>query len=54
MLAEYSVVFGYSECLAGAGAARCAPTPYFASISKDSSPYRGGEIVGLRKKCLAD
>ena len=34
ILAEYSVVFGYSACLAGVGAARCAPTPYFASISK--------------------
>ncbi len=34
ILAEYSVVFGRSECLAGAGAARCAPTPYFASISR--------------------
>ncbi len=32
--AEYSVVFGHSECLAGAGAARCAPTLYFANINK--------------------
>ena len=31
--AEYSVVFGHSECLAGAGAARCAPTLYFANIN---------------------
>ena len=32
--AEYSVVFGHSKCLARAGAARCAPTLYFANINK--------------------
>ena len=32
--AEYSVVFGHSKCLARAGAARCAPTLYFANINR--------------------
>ena len=40
ILAEYSVVFGYSECLAGAGAARCAPTLYFANINKSTREPR--------------
>ena len=34
--AEYSVVFGHSKCLARAGAARCAPTLYFANINRMS------------------
>ena len=40
--AEYSVVFGHSECLAGAGAARCAPTLYFANINKRRHKARAG------------
>ena len=35
--AEYSVVFGHSKCLARAGAARCAPTLYFANINKEDN-----------------
>ncbi len=40
--AEYSVVFGYSECLAGAGAARCAPALYFANINNQEAGARVG------------
>ena len=36
--AEYSVVFGHSKCLARAGAARCAPTLYFANINNKLLP----------------
>ena len=39
--AEYSVVFGHSKCLARAGAARCAPTLYFANINRRLRPAGG-------------
>ena len=43
--AEYSVVFGHSKCLARAGAARCAPTLYFANIN---SSLLGLEMSGSK------
>ena len=46
MPAEYSVVFGHSECLAGAGAARCAPTLYFANMNK----WNSGESYGFKSQ----
>ena len=53
--AEYSVVFGHSECLAGAGAARRAPTLYFANI-KNRVPGRTRSflVVGLTAQRLSE
>ena len=44
--AEYSVVFGHSKCLARAGAARCAPTLYFANINKSYTARQANKLLG--------